>query len=104
MRCVGVVGSIVPGGMRAVFTISMCLLGVWPCAPLVAQTRLHTADPWRMPVMCRDRKVYAARVVARECAFHAVRSCGDQVHTKCTLHGGTPGGAVRRPLRCVRAR
>ncbi len=102
MPCVAVVGSIVPGGMRALFTISMRLLGVWPCAPLVAQTRLHTADPRRMPVMCRDRKVYAVRVGARECAFHAVRGCGDQVHTKWTSHGGTPGDGA--PPCAVRAR
>jgi hypothetical protein len=34
------------------------------------------------------------RVGARECAFHAVRGCGDQMHTNCTSHGGTPGGGA----------
>ena len=41
MWCVAVVGSIVPSVMRAGFKINMCPFCVWPCAPLVPQTRLR---------------------------------------------------------------
>jgi hypothetical protein len=82
MRCVAVVGSIVPGGMRALLTISIRGLCVWPCVPLVLQGRLRRALRIRsdVPVICRDRTVNAARVGDRECAFHAVLA-GE---TKCT--------------------
>jgi hypothetical protein len=40
MPCVGVEGALVPDGMRALFSVSMRLLGVWPCALIVPQTRL----------------------------------------------------------------
>ena len=102
--CVGVVGSIVPGGIALYDQHARVVcLAVGP-ARAAGEATPHTADPRGMPVMSRDRTVYAARVGAWECAFHAVRGRGDQLHTKCTLHGGRPGGAVRRPVRCVRAR